>query len=880
MTLRKNTIFVTGALILVMIAIITGGMILFMTKGLDELEEEDARRKVDTVIFALQEEFSALGRISGDWAPWNETYQFVSDVNEGYVQANLNEATLANLGVSFMLFYNSSGELVYATWHNPAVPCIPEGDLFISHSRPEDHVAGIIALGEGLMMVSSRPILDSQWRGPIRGTLVIGRHLDEARLKELGRNINGVLRIVPIDPGQRPPKMDGIRYQDSTDLIIPDDDNTLLASRAIEDIYGSASILLEARLPRDIRQRGVEIIRYLTMTIVLTSLVFGGVVLLFLERSVLSPLAVITSSVDEIRRSEEPDKGRISDVKRGELATLAESINDMLDRLEIYNHRLLESEERFRAIFDTTQDCIFIKDRESRYIQINPWMERTFQLSASKILGKGDEILFGPETAAKIRETDSQVLSGGTFVGEVSRETSAGIKTTFHVIKFPLRDNRGQVAGICGIARDISYLKDAETELQKRDRLLTASASAAYSLLVNYDIDQIIIDVLQLLGVAVEADRAYIFENQIVDGVVFMSQRYEWTRGHVDPQINNPVLQGLPYLPDSFNFYEAISRGRPYGGLVKDLPESEEAYLTPQGIISILIVPIIVDDRLWGFIGFDDCERERVWTNNEVSVLQVAAGSIGGSIVRSRTRRELERAKDELEMRISEVEAKNAEMERFVYTVSHDLRSPLVTIQGFVGFLRDDISDGDLDKIETDLGMIENAAVKMDLLLKDTLELSRIGRAANPPEEVSFGEIVQGAMEDLSGEIRSRGIDILMPENWPVVQVDRLRIQEVLTNLVENGIKYMGDEPHPEIELGWRPEGEETVFFVRDNGIGIDPAQQEKVFDLFYKIDPDTGGSGAGLAIVKRIIEVHGGKIWIESEEGRGTRVLFTLPTS
>ncbi len=620
----------------------------------------------------------------------------------------------------------------------------------------------------------------------------------------------------------------------------------------------------------------------MVIAIVLTSLAFGGVILIFLERSVLSPLAVITSSVDDIESTKEPDKGRVPEVGRAEFATLADSINGMLDSLDSYNQRLLESEERLRAIFETAQDCIFIKDRERRYIQVNPGLERTFQISASKILGTGDEILFGPETASKIREADSQVLSGRPFAGEVCRETVDGISTAFHVIKVPLRDDSGDVVGICGIARDITDRKDSEIELLRRERLLSAAAAASYSLLVNYDINRVIIDALQLLGEAVGADRAYIFENRIEGDEVLMSQLYEWSKDDVEAQINNPVLQNLPYHPDSSRLYETISRGRPFKGIVRQFPQSERAILEPQGIVSILIVPIIMEDRLWGFIGFDDCHSERIWTNNEISALQIAAGSIGAAIVRSRTRADLVRAKDELEERVGEVEAKNAEMERFVYTVSHDLRSPLVTVQGFVGFLKEDVSIGDQEKVDMDLRMIEEAVIKMDHLLKDTLELSRIGRVANPPEEeVSFGEIVEDALDALSDKIRAKGVEVpLLPESWPSVRVDRMRIVEVLTNLVENSMKYMGDESDPEIEIGWRKEDGETVFFVRDNGIGIEKDQREKVFDLFYKLDPDSEGSGVGLAIVKRIIEVHGGKIWIEPEEGKGTAVLFTLPTS
>ncbi|MBN1763609.1 MAG: PAS domain S-box protein, partial [Methanomicrobia archaeon] len=241
---------------------------------------------------------------------------------------------------------------------------------------------------------------------------------------------------------------------------------------------------------------------------------------------------------------------------------------------------------------------------------------------------------------------------------------------------------------------------------------------------------------------------------------------------------------------------------------------------------------------------------------------------------------ELKRVENERKRFITELEAKNAELERFTYTVSHDLASPLFAIRGFTTIAREDLEQGNTEHLTSDLERIEGAAAKMDLLLKDTLELSRIGRVANPPEDVPFGEIVKEALEQTVAHIESSGVEVSVAEDFPTVHVDRMRIVEVLVNLIGNSIKCRGDQPTLRIDIGYRLDGQETVFFVKDNGIGIDPSQHEKVFDLFYKVNATSTGTGAGLAIVKRIIEVHGGRIWIESEKGKGCTVCFTLPVS
>ncbi len=238
---------------------------------------------------------------------------------------------------------------------------------------------------------------------------------------------------------------------------------------------------------------------------------------------------------------------------------------------------------------------------------------------------------------------------------------------------------------------------------------------------------------------------------------------------------------------------------------------------------------------------------------------------------------ERKRVEMERERLLRELEAKSAEMERFTYTVSHDLRSPLYAIQGFTNLAREDLEQGKLENVASELERTENAATKMDRLLNDTLQLSRIGRVANPPEDVPFGEIVEEALEQTAEHIKSSGAKISTANDFPTVHVDKMRIVEILVNLITNSIKYRDEQQNPQIEIGYRVEGGDTIFFVKDNGMGIDPSQHEKVFELFYQVDRSGNGTGAGLAIVKRIIEVHGGRIWLESEKGKGCTVCFTL---
>jgi len=295
-------------------------------------------------------------------------------------------------------------------------------------------------------------------------------------------------------------------------------------------------------------------------------------------------------------------------------------------------------------------------------------------------------------------------------------------------------------------------------------------------------------------------------------------------------------------------------------------------------------VPIMIGEKCLGAMALYNRASEKTFTQRDVSLIEALAQEVAISIQNARLfvalQKELadhKQTQAQLQALVHELEAKNAELERFTYSVSHDLKSPLVTIGGFLGFLESDIQRGEIQRIEITISRIREAAKKMQRLLDEILELSRIGRLINPPSKVPFGELVNEALELVHGQLTEKQVEVRVEAELPIVNVDRIRLVEVLQNLIVNATKFTRQTEKPVIEIGTREINAEQIFFVKDNGIGIAPEYHQKVFGLFDKLDAKSEGTGIGLALVKRIIEVHGGTIWVESEFGKGATFFFTL---
>jgi PAS domain S-box-containing protein len=487
---------------------------------------------------------------------------------------------------------------------------------------------------------------------------------------------------------------------------------------------------------------------------------------------------------------------------------------------------LAEEHGLLRTFIDNIPEAIYVKDTESRFLIANKVVAQLMGTTPDKLIGRTDFDFYSEELAREYYADEQVILTSGQALinKDEPNVDPFGHKCWILTTKVPFRDSQGKIKGLVGIGRDTTERKGAEEALRQSQQ--------KYASLVD-----------SLDGIVWEADAQTFAFN-------FVSHQAERLLGYpVERWLTEPAFWKDHIHPAdqewAVNFcVQSTQEKRPH--------DFEYRMLAADGRIIWLrdIVTVMVENdhpvRLRGVM-IDITEHKRIEAEREAL--------------------------------IAELEAKNDELERFTYTISHDLKSPLVTIQGFLGYVEQAALSGDMQRMQADLARISNAADKMQRLLDELLELSRIGRLTNPVKAVPLSQLAREAVELVAGPLAQRGVEVDIAPDLPLVYGDHSRLREALQNLVDNAVKYMGDQPQPRVEIGGRLDGSQMVIYVRDNGIGIDPANHDKVFGLFTKLDQKSEGTGLGLAIVKRIVEAHGGRIWVESDSGgQGSTFCLTLP--
>jgi len=244
--------------------------------------------------------------------------------------------------------------------------------------------------------------------------------------------------------------------------------------------------------------------------------------------------------------------------------------------------------------------------------------------------------------------------------------------------------------------------------------------------------------------------------------------------------------------------------------------------------------------------------------------------------IRDTTERKV--AQETLRTTNEELARKNQELEQFVYTVSHDLKSPLVNIHGFSSHIQKDAAEGRFDRLPAFAGRIEDGVLRMRSIIDDLLAIGRVGRIVHDPEPVDVAALIDAWRTDNAERLSAAGAAIKVQPDMPIVLFDRLRMEEVFDNLLTNARKYGGSEGGSVIRVGAERQSGEVRFCVADDGPGIAAEYHEKIFGLFQRLHRDADGSGVGLALVKHSVEFQHGRVWVESTPGEGATFWVAFP--
>ena len=417
-------------------------------------------------------------------------------------------------------------------------------------------------------------------------------------------------------------------------------------------------------------------------------------------------------------------------------------------------------------------------------------------------------------------------------------------------------------------------------DIEQRDRLFIA-VNNAVTYLLQAEVDQFENALWRSMGVladAVNTDRVRLWRNFRKNDKLYCTQLYEWSEG-AEPSQGTDITIEVPYEENLPGWEEKLTKNECINGIVREMPTNIRNRFTTQGIFSLLIVPVFLHNDFWGFVGFNDCHRERLFTANEESILRSASLLITNALMRNEMTQELTAAVDK-------AFAANQAKSQFLSSMSHEIRTPLNAIVGMTMIGK---SASSLEKKDYAFEKIESASTHLLGVINDVLDMSKI--EANKLElsdvEFDFEMMIKKVVNVIAFRVNEKGLlfRVKLDPNIPQMLIgDDQRLAQIITNLLSNAVKFTPESGSVSLNAQFIEEENNLCMIkmeVTDSGIGISPEQQKKLFQSFNQAENDTtrkyGGTGLGLAISKRIIEMMNGEVWIESVLGAGATFAFTV---
>ncbi len=503
MTLRQKTLLILGVTFLCLFIVLDFSLSTLWLNGFAKIESHQTQQNVERVTQALADDLMKLDTTAGDWSAWDDTYTFAGDGDETYIQENLANSTLANLGLNYMVFLNTAGQIIYAKGLNlqqgvaAPVPSslkqyLSANSSLLQSTQVNTRQTGIVLLPEGPLLVALRPIINSDRTLPSRGTLLLGHFLDTAKVKQLAKLTRLAIAVYPIQDTQLPGDFQAVRsnltqkasnakIQSQPPILVrPLGSERIAGYTLLRDIQGYAGLLLRVDTPRDIYQQGKQGLNYVVGSLLAVGLAFGLVILLLLEKLVLSPLAHFIAVVRRIRASGSLS-GRLLINGNDELSLLGTAINRLLETLQQSQLQLSESQERYQSVVDNVKEVIFQTDATGLWTFLNPaWTEIT-GFSIEESLGIPCWKFIHPADQPYHSEQFSRVIEGQTqdIRYEIRYQTQDGSCRWFEVhsrltvvSSDVLTKSTVGIVGTAGTLNDITDRKLAEARERAKTQKL------------------------------------------------------------------------------------------------------------------------------------------------------------------------------------------------------------------------------------------------------------------------------------------------------------------------------------------------------------------------------------------------------------------------
>ena len=549
----------------------------------------------------------------------------------------------------------------------------------------------------------------------------------------------------------------------------------------------------------------------------------------------------------------------------GEITGASKIIRDITERKQA-EAALRESQERLQLQFTLLQSAangLVITGRDGAIQWVNDAFTRLTGYSAAEAIGQNPRLLkSGRQDAAFFKELWETILDGRVWQGEIVNKRKDGSVYTEEMTITPVKSAGGEITHFVAVKQDVSARKQAEEALRRSNARLNLLAENAVELLRSESPQQTVNALCRKL---LEFLDCQVFFNYLVDeakGKLHLNacwgipaeemSKVEWLDfgvavcGCVARDGCRIVAENIPATPD------------PRTELVKSF-----------GVQAYACHPLIAQGRVLGTLSFGTRHRAR-FTEDELSLMKAVADQVAMALERRQAQAELVRmAKELLDS--------NAELQQFAYVASHDLQEPLRAVAGYISLIEERFRDKLDEKGRQHVAGAIEGAERMHALINDLLELSRVGSRAKAFQATDLNAVLDVALHNLGPRIRECGATVTR-DSLPMLEVDGSQITLLFQNLISNALKFHSDRP-PEIRITARPQSGHWLFAVADNGIGIESQYFERIFQIFQRLHTRKRypGTGIGLAICKKIVERHGGRLWVESEPGIGSTFYFTL---